>query len=82
MKTTSAPVQLSRRLTRRVPTENGGFKTEDSGTEYADAILTIDFDGVAELLGPKALRSKRGKASAMYGAITLRVFSGSRRRVI
>lgn len=55
---------------RRVPTDNGFTTVVDTPTKHT-VLVDVDLDRLVLLLGPRAVKSKSGKASLAGGFITV-----------
>lgn len=64
---------LRRDLSRMVPTGTGhGRVRQRYAVEHFDAVLEIDADLIAALLGVKAASNKKGVSRALHGAVVVR----------
>ena len=60
-------------LYRREPTETGiGWRSVKDGTLTGAIVIQVDEKKLAELMGPRALRSKSKKSTLASGAIVAR----------
>lgn len=50
-----------------------GWTTVPDGYELADVELSIDLEEVARRLGVKAMKNKSGRASMMWGLVSVKV---------
>lgn len=63
---------------RRVPLqgEGQGFTTEPAGEKEYRVHVAVDIAGLADSYGPRAVASKRGKATACGGLVVIRLMGG------
>lgn len=67
-----------RRELRKQVAKDYGYSTVIIGEESGEVVIDIDFERLAKRLGNKAIGSKGKKATAMLGAIEVRLVNYKR----
>lgn len=69
---------ITRKLSRGVNMEGGGWRSVPDGQERAEVLLSVDLEAIAYELGQKAMRNKSGKAKAFNGLIVVKALKRQR----